>query len=121
MDYRLRRHDGVYRWVLDRGIPFTAADGTFLGYMGGVIDFNERKSAEENSEAMLRIEQAARVEAERAALMKDEFPGHGEPRNADSVDRDAGLVQMLRSGSLSGDAIPHALKRSSATPGPRRS
>lgn len=110
MDYRLRRHDGVYRWVLDRGIPFTAADGTFLGYMGGVIDFNERKSAEENSEAMLRIEQAARVEAERAALMKDEFLATVSHEMRTPLTAMLGWVQMLRSGSLSGDAIPHALE-----------
>jgi PAS domain S-box-containing protein len=110
MDYRLRRHDGIYRWVLDRGIPITGSDGTFLGYMGGVIDINERKSAEENSEAMLRIEQAARVEAERAALMKDEFLATVSHEMRTPLTAMLGWVQMLRSGSLAGDAVPHALE-----------
>lgn len=110
MDYRLRRHDGVYRWVLDRGIPITGANGAFLGYMGGVIDINERKSAEENNEAMLRIEQAARVEAERAALMKDEFLATVSHEMRTPLTAMLGWVQMLRSGSLSGDAVPHALE-----------
>src|SRR5258708_3643276 len=38
MDYRLRRFDGQYRWVLDNGIPFYAPDGTFTGYIGSGID-----------------------------------------------------------------------------------
>ncbi len=110
MDYRLRRHDGVYRWVLDRGIPISSDDGSFAGYMGGVIDINERKSAEENSEALLRIEQAARVEAERAALMKDEFLATVSHEMRTPLTAMLGWVQMLRSGSLSGDAVPHALE-----------
>lgn len=110
MDYRLRRHDGVFRWVLDRGIPISSDDGSFAGYMGGVIDINERKSAEENSEALLRIEQAARVEAERAALMKDEFLATVSHEMRTPLTAMLGWVQMLRSGSLSGDAIPHALE-----------
>src|SRR5690606_12114263 len=34
MDYRLQRHDGTYRWVIDTGIPRYEADGTFAGYIG---------------------------------------------------------------------------------------
>lgn len=46
MEYRLRRHDGVYRWVLDNGRPFYR-DGTFVGYFGSCIDIHERKELEE--------------------------------------------------------------------------
>src|SRR5216684_6752474 len=34
MQYRIRRHDGAYRWIDDTGIPRFARDGTFLGYIG---------------------------------------------------------------------------------------
>src|SRR5215831_13161676 len=34
MQYRLRRHDGYYRWIDDTGIPRRAADGGFIGYIG---------------------------------------------------------------------------------------
>jgi PAS domain S-box-containing protein len=57
MDYRLRRFDGQYRWVLDNGIPFYAPDGTFTGYIGSCIDITERRSLEQQlqySEQKLR-------------------------------------------------------------------
>ena len=47
MDYRLRRSDGEYRWVMDNGVPRFASNGTFLGYIGSAIDITERRLAEE--------------------------------------------------------------------------
>ena len=46
MDYRLRRHDGEYRWILDTGVP-RFMGGQFEGYIGSCIDITERKLAEE--------------------------------------------------------------------------
>jgi diguanylate cyclase (GGDEF)-like protein/PAS domain S-box-containing protein len=46
MEYRLRRYDGEYRWLLDNGIPRFADDGTFLGYIGSCIDITEKKQIE---------------------------------------------------------------------------
>lgn len=39
--YRLRRHDGVYRHVLDRGVPRWDEAGVFVGYVGAVIDVTQ--------------------------------------------------------------------------------
>jgi len=47
MQYGLRRHDGEYRWILDKGVPRLNADATFVGYIGSCIDITERKLAEE--------------------------------------------------------------------------
>lgn len=57
LDYRLRRADGAYRWVIDSGRPRLGPDGAFLGYVGSVIDAHERKQVEgalTESEARLR-------------------------------------------------------------------
>ena len=47
MEYRLRRHDGEYRWVLDIGVPRFNPDRSFAGYIGSCMDVTERKLAEE--------------------------------------------------------------------------
>src|SRR5262245_41598512 len=54
MEYRLRRHDGEYRWMLDHGIPRFSPGGDFLGYIGSLIDITERRQAE----VMLRESEA---------------------------------------------------------------
>jgi PAS domain S-box-containing protein len=46
MEYRLRRHDGEYRWILDRGTPRYMPDGSFAGYIGSCIDITDRKTME---------------------------------------------------------------------------
>lgn len=45
--YRLKRHDGQYRWLLDNGAPRHAPDGRFEGYVGTCIDITEHKNLEE--------------------------------------------------------------------------
>jgi PAS domain S-box-containing protein len=47
MEYRLRRADGQYRWILDHGVPRHARDGSFEGFIGSCIDITEmRESAQ---------------------------------------------------------------------------
>ena len=53
MEYRLRRSDGEYRWVLDSGTPRFAPNGAFLGYIGSCIDITERKRGEEKFRLVL--------------------------------------------------------------------
>lgn len=43
MEYRLRRYDGEYRWLLDQGMPRYDADNCFLGYIGSCLDITEEK------------------------------------------------------------------------------
>ena len=42
MEYRLRHHDGEYRWVFDRSRPIET-DGKFLGFVGFCLDVTERR------------------------------------------------------------------------------
>jgi PAS domain S-box-containing protein len=46
MEYRLRRHDREYRWILDIGVPRFNQDRSFAGYIGIAVDVTERKTAE---------------------------------------------------------------------------
>jgi PAS domain S-box-containing protein len=58
VDFRLRRSDGAYRWVIDAAAARFAKDGEFLGYVGSVIDIDERREAETRlafSEEQLRL------------------------------------------------------------------
>jgi PAS domain S-box-containing protein len=47
LEYRLRRRDGQYRWMLDHGVPRFSAARQFLGYVGCSVDITERKQAEQ--------------------------------------------------------------------------
>ena len=59
MEYRLKRADGQYRWVLDTGVSRPTSDGTFTGYIRSCIDITERKSAEQS----LRHNEAALLQS----------------------------------------------------------
>ena len=48
LEYRLRRFDGEFRWIVDFGVPRFESDGTFLGYIGSCIDITDRKTSEES-------------------------------------------------------------------------
>ena len=54
MEYRLRRHDGVYRWIFDRGVPFSV-DGVFAGYIGSCVDVHERREADQAKTTFLSM------------------------------------------------------------------
>ena len=42
MEYRLRRHDGEWRWINDRGVPAVDENGVFLGFIGSCLDVTEK-------------------------------------------------------------------------------
>jgi PAS domain S-box-containing protein len=63
-EYRVRRHDRVYRHMLDTALPRIGPEGEFLGYIGVLMDIQDLKDAEEarqRLEAPLR--QAQKMEA----------------------------------------------------------
>jgi PAS domain S-box-containing protein len=47
MEYRLRRVDGEYRWILDIGVPLFVPSGNFVGYVGSCLDVTEHKQAQD--------------------------------------------------------------------------
>ncbi|HEX9082323.1 MAG TPA: PAS domain S-box protein [Holophagaceae bacterium] len=55
MEYRLRREDGAWRWIFDRGVPVFSPGGAFAGFVGSCIDVTERVEAQE---ALTRAQEA---------------------------------------------------------------
>ena len=47
VEYRLKRHDGEYRWIFEEGLPRYGSDHIFEGYIGSAMDITQRKQAEE--------------------------------------------------------------------------
>ena len=66
VEYRLRRHDGVYRWVSDTGRPRNDAEDRFAGFVGSLVDITDRKILED-------VAARARYEATEASRLKSEF------------------------------------------------
>ncbi len=70
MEYRMRHRTGQYRWILDRGVPRYAPDGTFEGYVGGCLDIHDQKEAAEKvriADDMTRLMKAQDEERRRIA------------------------------------------------------
>lgn len=47
LEYRLRARDGSYRWAIDAASPRFNSDGSFLGYIGSVLDIEDRRQTEQ--------------------------------------------------------------------------
>jgi PAS domain S-box-containing protein len=65
IEYRLRRIDGAYRWIIDAARPRFSRCGQFLGYAGNVLDITDRKQSEEEMANLLAAEKR------RTALLAD--------------------------------------------------
>jgi PAS domain S-box-containing protein len=67
-EYRLRRYDGVYRWIFDVASPRVNGDGTFAGFIGSAIDITDQKLAQEALEKISgRLIEAQEKERSRIA------------------------------------------------------
>jgi PAS domain S-box-containing protein len=108
VEYRLRRHDGQQRWVLDDGAPLTDDDGTFQGYVGSCVDVTGRRQTEELREQLLAHERRARGEAERLSRLKDEFLGTLSHELRTPLNAILGWTQVLRR-SASASVTPAGL------------
>lgn len=76
MEYRLRRHDGVYRWFLDQGSPRFTPDGTFVGFIGSCVDITEQRMARDvlkrlNETLETRVRERTAIAEEREFLLRE--------------------------------------------------
>jgi PAS domain S-box-containing protein len=72
MEYRLRRHDGEYRWVLDRGQPRFTPSGEFEGYVGSAIDVTDLKRTDQALQASEKRYRALFEKANDAIFLETE-------------------------------------------------
>lgn len=56
MEYRLRRADGVHRWIWDRGVPYLDDDGVFAGFIGSCIDIQDVVEGREAKARVIELE-----------------------------------------------------------------
>jgi len=71
VEMRMRRYDGVYRWILNSGVPRINPAGELAGFIGSCIDITDRKEIETEREALLARERAARADADRARALAE--------------------------------------------------
>jgi PAS domain S-box-containing protein len=63
MEYRLRRADGAYRWLLDHGVPLFGPSGDFQGYIGSCVDITDLKLAQETTLGRQKMESVGMLAA----------------------------------------------------------
>lgn len=65
VEFRIRRHDGAFRWHVERAAPYRAADGTVHCWLGTCTDVHDRKVADEELAQVRRQvdEQLALIDA----------------------------------------------------------
>jgi PAS domain S-box-containing protein len=96
IQYRLRRHDGAYRWIDDTGIPRFARDGIFLGYIGSCIDIQEHREIQ--SELRRRLLDIAELNRQAEAAILSASVAHEirQPLMAIVANASAGLRWLGR-------------------------
>ncbi|MDP2695616.1 MAG: ATP-binding protein, partial [Gallionella sp.] len=116
MDYRLRRHDGEYRWVQDDGCPRYDSKGEFIGYIGYCLDVTDRKRAEADllklteelekkvAERTSDLEHA-KLEAENANRAKSAFLATMSHEIRTPMNGVVGMVDVLQQTSLDGNQM----------------
>lgn len=93
MDYRLKYHDGTYRWIQDDGCPNYDGQGNFLGYIGYCLDITVLKNVEKD----LRI---AMESADAANTAKSQFLSNMSHEIRTPMNGFMGMLQLLQTTEL---------------------
>jgi PAS domain S-box-containing protein len=123
-EYRLKRHDGEYRWVFERGAP-RYHGGVFAGFVGSSTDIHERRTMEERLREVYEREHRI-AETLQRSLLPERLPriagltmaarylpaGHGEAVGGDWYD--ALELSDGRVAIVVGDVVGHGLRAAAA-------
>ncbi len=99
-EYRLRRHDGEYRWILERGAPRFDLSGVFAGFVGSCMDIEEQKRVSEDRERLLAATQQALADAAEAGRQRDEFLATMSHELRNPLNAIVGWAHVLQGASL---------------------
>ena len=92
MEYRLRRYDGEYRWIFDRGVPYDDDRGEFAGFIGSCVDVDDRRRAQEAQQVHSREQLELARDFEKWILA---IVSHDIRDPLGSIRLSAGAIQML--------------------------
>ncbi|HUS16147.1 MAG TPA: PAS domain S-box protein [Chloroflexia bacterium] len=103
LEYRLRRADGIYRWLLMEAQPLASSTGAFTGYIGTCVDIQERKQAEEAeaflTEASERLAGSLDYAATLATVTRLLVPARGDLLIIDLFDAAGSLQRVAVAGA----------------------
>lgn len=106
----LRKDDGAERWLSPTGLFHADETGRRTRYIGVVRDVTERSHADAERNELLRRESAARLAAEDAARLKDQFLATLSHELRTPMSAVLGWLHLLRSGKLGNEQQAHALE-----------
>jgi signal transduction histidine kinase len=110
VQYRVVSRNGDVAWVAAQAAVVRDNAGKPVQVIGVALDITERKQADIERERLLLREQAARIQAEEATHLKDEFLATVSHELRTPLHAITGWVQLLRTGQLDPQASQRALE-----------
>ncbi len=111
MEYRVRRYDGKYLWMLDKGAPRYSKEGEFLGFVGSMIEVEEIKSTKKRQQELEEVNRKLKQQSEQLIELsnsKDEFisvASHQLRTPATGVKQYIGMLLEGYGGELNDDQV----------------